>query len=74
MHSYDRAAYLLWNAIGGALNKRGWPDAKIKAYLQSKLVRVALDNELGDMIERLGKRFAKTIADDDVSDSWIRGE
>lgn len=69
MYSYERPAYLLWNAIAAALHKRGWSDDKIKAWLQSRLPRKALDGSLGDSLERLGKRFAKTIADDDVD--WL---
>ena len=71
MYSFDRPSRYLWNAIAAALNKRGWSDAKIKAWLQSKHPRWALDNALGDRLERLGKRFAKTIKDEDVPNDWI---
>jgi hypothetical protein len=64
MYSFDRPSFLLWNAIAGALHKRGWSDRKIKVWLQSKHPRWALDNPLGDSLERLGKRFAKSIEDD----------
>lgn len=71
MYSFDRPASILWNSIAAALHKRGWSDAKIKAWLQSKRPRWALDDELGTRLERLGRSFARTINDSDVPDSWI---
>ena len=58
MYSYERPAYYLWNAIANGLNKRGWTEAEIKDWLQSKLPRWALDNDLGDLITELGEQYA----------------
>ena len=58
MYSYERPAYMLWNAIAGQLNKRGWSDEEIKAWLQSKETRWALDGDLGDLISQIGTVFA----------------
>jgi hypothetical protein len=58
MYSYERPAYLVWNAIAGALHKRGWTDSQIKDWLQSKQARWALDGELGEAIQDLGDAYA----------------
>jgi|KBSMisStandDraft_5_1062788.scaffolds.fasta_scaffold99877_5 hypothetical protein len=58
MYSYDRPAYILWNAIAKNLHKRGWSDTKIKKFLQSKDTRWALDMGLGEALQNLGDEFA----------------
>lgn len=58
MYSYDRPAYMLWNAIAGALHKRGWSEAQIRDWLQSKGPRWALDGDLGDSIQAIGEAYA----------------
>lgn len=60
MLSYDRPAYLLWNAIGRELSRQGWTEEQIIEWLQSKETRWALDGELGDAIDNLGTEFAKS--------------
>lgn len=61
MYSYNRPAYMLWNSIANALHKKGWTEPKIKAWLQSKNPRWALDGSLGDELEALGKKYAAKI-------------
>jgi hypothetical protein len=61
MLSYDRPAYMLWNSIAQELANRGWSETRIKKWLQSKVTRWALDDELGTLIIAVGKSYAKTI-------------
>ena len=58
MYSYDRPAYILWNAIAKNLHSRGWSDEQIKAWLQSKNTRWALDFSLGDAIAEACDKWA----------------
>lgn len=60
MYSFDRAAYLLWNAIGRGMYANGWTMEEIKDWMQSKEARWALDARLGVEIEALGAKFAET--------------
>lgn len=64
MYSYDRPAYKLWNAIGKRLTEHGWTEGEVKAWLQSKDTRHALDGALGDAIEKLGAEFADSVRND----------
>lgn len=59
MYSYDRPAYIVWNAIAGDLYKSGWSDKRIKDWLQSKGPRWALDGELSAMLEDAAVAWAK---------------
>jgi hypothetical protein len=61
MYSYDRPAYIVWNAIAGELHRRGWSERDIQGWLQSKGPRWALDMDLGEALDRLGRDYAKTI-------------
>jgi hypothetical protein len=61
MFSYSRPGSILWNAIASGLAAKGWTDERIREWLQSKSTRHALDGELGDMIEKIGKEFAATL-------------
>jgi len=61
MYSFDRPAYILWNAIGAELFANGWTDDEIKSWLQSKGPRYELDGELGDILEALGKLYARKV-------------
>jgi hypothetical protein len=60
MYSYERPAWMLWNAIASGLHQRGWTDDEIKEWLQSKEPRWALDRDLGEAIEKLGHEYATT--------------
>jgi hypothetical protein len=62
MYSYERPAYMLWNAIANALHAKGWTEPQIKEWLQSKATRWALDSDLGDMIIAAGEQYAQQIA------------
>jgi hypothetical protein len=59
MYSYDRPAYILWNAIAKSLHSKGWSEIAIKDWLQSKEARWALDGELGEALEALGATWAE---------------
>jgi hypothetical protein len=65
MYSYERPSYILWNAIAANLHGRGWSDAEIKQWLQSKEARWALDGSLGEALIELGNRFADTELKED---------
>lgn len=62
MFSYERPAYMLWNAVGRELFQQGWTEAQVKEWLQSKGPRWALDADLGDEIEKIGQAFAVKLA------------
>jgi hypothetical protein len=49
MYSFARPAYILWNAIAAELHAMKWTDTEIKAWLQAKDTRWALDGDLGDI-------------------------
>lgn len=61
MYSFERPAYLLWNAIASELHANGWTDNDIKNWLQSKEPRWSLDSDLGEALEDLGRQFAQKI-------------
>jgi hypothetical protein len=66
MFSYERPAYIVWNAIAAALHARGWSDDEIKGWLQSKNARWALDGYLGDILIQIGTHYAvEMIRDED---------
>jgi hypothetical protein len=64
MYSYDRPAYMLWNAIADELYNRGRSLPKIKKWLQSKSTRWALDGDLGCEIEKLGRAYAQKVSEE----------
>ena len=57
MYSYERPAYVLWQAIFERLVERGWSEEKAKNWLQSKEPRWALDGGLGERIAELGRNY-----------------
>jgi hypothetical protein len=59
MFSFERPATILWDAIANGLHKRGWSEAEIKEWMQSKDPRWALDGSLGDAVYKLGLAYAK---------------
>lgn len=61
MYSYDRPAYILWNAIGRTLAQHGWTERQIMEWLSSKEPRWALDGVLGDVLEQLGIEYAQSM-------------
>ena len=58
MYSFDRPAFVVWNAIAANLHARGWTDAEIKDWLQSKCARWALDGELTAFLTEAASRYA----------------
>lgn len=58
MYSYERPAYMVWNAVASSLHDRGWTDDQIKEWLQSKNARWALDGTLGDALYATARKWA----------------
>ena len=65
MYSYDRPAYMLWNAIANVLINKGWTEDEIREWLQSKATRWALDGDLGEMIREVGEKYAEKLSNSD---------
>lgn len=61
MYSFDMPSRILWNAIGKRLAHAGWTEDQIREWLQSKATRLALDDALGDAIEKVGSAWAENI-------------
>lgn len=51
----------LGTIIARGLHRRGWTDEEIKAWLQSKNPRWALDGELGDLITSIGEIYSRGL-------------
>ncbi len=64
MVSYDRPAYLLWDAIANELHDASWSEERIRDWLKSKAPRWALDGDLGDQIRTLGQEWGKRVAEE----------
>lgn len=64
MYSFNRPAYMLWDALANGLCNRGWTDEQIKEWLQSKGPRWALDGSLGDKLKAIAHEYANTIETD----------
>jgi hypothetical protein len=62
MYSYERPAYILWQAIYEGIRERGFTHKQAIEWLQSKGPRWALDGELGDKLRELGSEYAKTVS------------
>lgn len=61
MYSFDTPSMKLWNALGKRLFEGGFRDDEIKAWLQSKGPRHALDGDLGDRLTALGREWAEAM-------------
>ena len=61
MYSFNRPAYIIWNAIAQELYANGWTDEQIKEWLQSKNPRWSLDAGLGRILEQVGRKFARDM-------------
>jgi len=61
MYSYERPAYMLWNAVAQGMVNSGMTEAKAIKWLQSKDARHALDGELGTALVKLGEQFGASI-------------
>ena len=59
MYSYERPAYMVWNAIGQFMADKGYTVEQIKEWMQSKNPRHDLDGYLGDMITEAAKEWAE---------------
>jgi hypothetical protein len=58
MFSYERPAYLLWQAVFEGLQEGGWSEQQAIEWLQSKAPRFELDGALGDDLQQLGRKVA----------------
>jgi hypothetical protein len=61
MYSFDRPAYIFWNAFAKTFHDAGWSDDKIRDWLQSKEPRWLLDGDLSETIASVAEDFAKKI-------------
>lgn len=61
MYSFERPAFMFWNAIANALRARGWSEEEIKEWLQSKEPRWMLDGEMGRSFEAMASVMALSI-------------
>jgi hypothetical protein len=63
IYSYDRVSSMFYNALMNSLiNSHGYTEEEAVQFCQSKAPRFALDNKIGDMINKAAKSFAKTDA------------
>lgn len=62
MYSYVRPAYLLWQAVYEGLVDAGRTHEQAVDWLQSKSARWALDGELGDQLEEIGRALGRAQA------------
>lgn len=59
MYSYERPAYILWQAIFTSMVEGGATQEQAIEWLQSKDPRRALDGSLGDSLRSLGKAYGE---------------
>lgn len=59
MYSYERAAWMLWQAVYDGLLSNGHTHKSAVEWLQSKNARWALDGELGQKIASIGFEFGR---------------
>jgi hypothetical protein len=59
MFSFVRPTHIVWNTIANVLHERGWSEAKIQDWLQSKEARWALDGALGDALTDAAEQYAR---------------
>lgn len=59
MYSFERPAYILWQAIFTAMVEGGASEEQALAWLTSKDPRHALDGFLGDKLRELGESYGK---------------
>jgi hypothetical protein len=57
IYSYERPAYILWQAVFEGLIESGKTEAQAIEWLQSKSARWALDTDLGNDLRALGRAF-----------------
>ena len=53
MYSYDRVSAMFWSAFMNGMMAAGATEQQATEYLCSKSTRWALDNDLGDAVEKL---------------------
>lgn len=63
MYSFNRPSHMLWNIIYNKLRERGWTEEEAKQWLQSKGPRWALDDKLGEAIERIAIEYTDTMGE-----------
>ena len=60
MYSFERPAYILWQAVFEGLQESGMTEAQAIDWLQSRLARHALDGVLGADLKTLGNAYGLT--------------
>lgn len=61
MYSFNGPSMTVWGTIAAALHERGWSDARVKEWLQSKAARWAMDMDLGEALIRTAREYAASI-------------
>lgn len=59
MYSYERPAYIFWQAVFEGLQEGGMTEEQAIDWLQSKNPRWVLDGSLGAILQDLGREFGK---------------
>lgn len=77
MYSYDRPAYMVWDAIMNALMTKGYSQAAAEQWLKSKAARWACDGELGDALVSAALEFvnsgkAESLASKGKCERWAK--
>ncbi len=57
MYSYERPAYILWQAVFEGMQEAGMTESQAIAWLQGKLSRWALDGALGEGLRTMGRAY-----------------
>lgn len=66
MYSFSAPAVDFWNGLANGLRERGWPEDKIKWWLQSKHARWMMDGPVSDNLSELGRSYAKIATDEEI--------
>jgi hypothetical protein len=59
MYSYERPAYILWQAVFEGLQEGGMTETQALDWLQSKNPRWLLDGSLGEALRQIGKAVGR---------------
>jgi len=62
MYSFDRPAWILWQAVYDAMRAEGCSDEQAIAWLQGRGPRMELDGGLGDKVRVLGIEIGRACA------------
>lgn len=59
MYSYERPAYIFWQAVFEGLQEGGMTETQAIDWLQSKNPRWALDGSLGTILRQIGRETGR---------------